>query len=125
MRYSSACAWRTCLFVIAFLGSTTYAIAADAPLTLEQAIAAALQKDPRLQTFSFRLRHRGRIGQDAVEFRGRGVARDRGHLGALQRDHAGATGNGHGAGQDEDFDKTVHGRFDETPTRGRIVLARA
>jgi cobalt-zinc-cadmium efflux system outer membrane protein len=67
MRYSSACAWRTCLFVIAFLGSSTCAIAADAPLTLEQAIAAALQKDPRLQTFSFRLRAAdARVAQAAL-----------------------------------------------------------
>lgn len=56
MQLFAACAGRTCLFLFAFMLMATRATGADSPLTLEQAISAALRNDPRLQAFSFRLR---------------------------------------------------------------------
>ena len=66
MRYSSACAWRTCLFVISFLAAASAIAATGAPLTLEQAISAAMQGDPRLRTYSFRFRAEDARAQQAA-----------------------------------------------------------
>lgn len=47
------CAW---LFFVAFFAVSAHATDPNPPLTLEQAITAAMQGDPRLQTYSFRFR---------------------------------------------------------------------
>lgn len=47
---------RACLFVVVLLSSAGHAAESGAPLTLQRAIAAALQGDPRLQTFPFQFR---------------------------------------------------------------------
>lgn len=47
---------RACMLFVALLSSAGHAVEPAAPLTLRRAIAAALEGDPRLQTFPFQFR---------------------------------------------------------------------
>jgi cobalt-zinc-cadmium efflux system outer membrane protein len=61
-----ACARRACLLVISFLAAASAIAASGPPLTLQQAISAAMQGDPRLQTFAFRFRAEDARAQQAA-----------------------------------------------------------
>jgi len=57
------CAW---LFFVAFFAVSAHAADPNPPLTLEQAISAAMQSDPRLRTYSFRFRAEDAKAQQAA-----------------------------------------------------------
>lgn len=66
MKLLSTRARHVCLLVFAVLVSAAHAADVKPPLTLRQAISAALQDDPRLQTFSFQFRAEEARAQQAA-----------------------------------------------------------
>lgn len=56
MKWSSACAIRACLSFVAFVAPAAFAADPAPPLTLRQAVDAAMVSNPELQTFSFEFR---------------------------------------------------------------------